>query len=264
MKNDTQDTSPEISENLESVGVTNLKTIVKTRWKGHDYCFIPRIQLTIDLPKDRKGVHMSRLVESISEIIEEESMEVHKSLEGLGRTILERLKEKHSHSTGEIVFETELVVIEETPVTKKQTLETHDIVVKVRNINGSFEKNLSVSVVGNTVCPHSLEKTGGKTHMQRAVGTLEVQTDYSNAIALEDMIKAVEESFPAKIYSLLKTEDEKHVVNEMMANPKFVEDVCRGILSNSKKFPKSLIKVKVVSQESIHRHDVVAEGRFET
>ncbi|MFH0859600.1 MAG: GTP cyclohydrolase, FolE2/MptA family [Candidatus Altiarchaeota archaeon] len=264
MKKETQDKNPKISENLERVGVTNLRTIVKTKWRGHDYRFIPRIQLTIDLKKDRKGIHMSRLVESISETIEEETMDVHRSIEELGRTILERLKEKHDYERGEIVFETELVTIEKTPVTQKDTMEAHDVKVTVRNRDGLSEKTLEVNVVGNTVCPHSLEKTGGKTHVQRALGTLTISTYYDNKITLEEMIKAVEKSFSSKVYTILKTEDEMHVVNTMMSNPKFVEDVAREILYNAKKFRKSRVNAKVVSMESIHRHDVIAEGQFET
>ena len=44
-------------------------------------------------------------------------------------------------------------------------------------------------------------------------------------------------------------------------NPKFVEDVTRAILDSAKKkFEGCKIRAKTVSQESIHRHDVVAEG----
>jgi len=71
----------------------------------------------------------------------------------------------------------------------------------------------------------------------------------------------VEGSFPSEVYALLKTEDEVYVVEKMFSNPKFVEDVTRQIIDSARKrFPGCVIKVKTISQESIHRHDVVAEG----
>ena len=59
----------------------------------------------------------------------------------------------------------------------------------------------------------------------------------------------------------MKTEDEKHVVDKMHKNPRFVEDACRFILAEAKnKFKKAKIKVKVTSYESIHPHNVIAEA----
>ncbi|MCK4491541.1 MAG: GTP cyclohydrolase I FolE2, partial [Candidatus Altiarchaeales archaeon] len=87
-----QNSKPDIEEDLERVGVAGLRTIVVTEWKGKEYRFVPEIELVIDLDKKRKGVHMSRLVEAITESIEEESMIRHGSLEELERDMLERLK----------------------------------------------------------------------------------------------------------------------------------------------------------------------------
>jgi len=261
MVEDLQDRIPEVKENLERVGITGLRTIVRTKWKGHEYRFVPNFELTIDLSKRKKGVHMSRLIESITETLEEETKSLHPSLEELEKHILERLKKVHSYRRAEITMKTELVVPKKTPITKKETMETHDIWISVINDNRNYKKILRVEVLGNTVCPHSMEYAKGKAHIQRAIGILEIETDYKNSVELENMIDVVESSFSSKVYTLLKTEDERAVVNEMFSNPKFVEDVCREILSNAKsKFKNSKIRVKVISNESIHRHDVVAEA----
>ncbi len=257
---DLQDRKPDVAENLERVGITNLRTLVVTRWKGHEYRFVPTIELTIDLDRGRKGAHMSRLVESITEVIEAETGKKYSSFEELERKILKKLEQKHSHKKAEISMRTELVVERKTPATRKKTMECHDIFVKLVKNNGRFTKILRVDVVGNTACPHSMEHVG-KPHIQRAVGTLELETAYENPAELEDMIKCVESSFSSKVYTILKTEDESAVVREIYKKPKFVEDVCREIISNAKrKFRNCRIRAKVVSQESIHRHDVVAEG----
>lgn len=260
-----QDKKPEIKERLTRVGVSGLKTIVMTNWKGRRYNFVPEIELTVDLEKDRKGVHMSRLVESITECIEQEIEVRHGSLEEVEKEILERLATRHPFNNAEITMKTDLVVEKKTPKTRKKTMETYGIEAKLIRENKAYRKMLKVTVVGNTVCPHALSECKGKTHIQRALGVLEVETEYENEIDFEDMIDCVEESFPARVYSLLKTEDEKQVVKEMHDNPKFVEDVTRTILKNAKKrFRKAKIRAKTISEESIHRHNVVAEGSAET
>ncbi len=256
-----QDTKPEVKEDLERVGVSNLRTLVSTNWRGKSYRFVPEIELTIDLDKEKRGAHMSRLIESISECIEEETHTIHGSLEELGRNVLMRLRDKHSYGRGCITLSTNLVLERETPITKKKTMEAHDIAVSVYNDNNHYRKILEVQVVGNTLCPHALRKTGGKSHIQRAVSILGVDTSYEKEIGLEDMIDVVEESFPSPVYTLLKTEDEKDVVNKMFQKPRFVEDVTRDILDKAKeKFRDCEIRVKTISEESIHRHDVIAEG----
>jgi GTP cyclohydrolase-4 len=257
---ETQERKPDVPENLQRVGITNLRTLVKTGFGGHEYKFVPRMEIMIDLPKDKKGVHMSRLVESIAEIVNEEAAYKHESFERMEIDILERLREKHPYHRGEISLATELVVERKTPVSKKDTMEAHDVFVKLVYEDGEYRRILRVLVVGNTVCPHSKENTK-RPHIQRAIGELELETDYNNRITLGDMIECVEESFSSEVYTLVKTEDENYMVNKMYDNPVFVEDVTRNILANAKKrFKNCKIRAKTVSQESIHRHDVVAEG----
>ncbi len=264
-RKDTQDMQPDINVGLDKVGVTNLRTLVQTRWGGHKYKFIPRIQLTVDLPRERKGAHLSRLVEAITESIGEESDKVYGSLEELERRILERLGTKHTYKHGEVTFDTELVVARLTPKTRRRSMETHDVSVTVVKDDGKFRKKLKVRVIGNTVCPHSMKNTGGKPHIQRAVAELTVEGDIADNVSLESLIEVCEQSFSSPAYTLLKTPDETEVVERMHANPKFVEDVCREILDYaSKKLKGVSIHAKVVSQESIHRHDVLAEGKADS
>ncbi len=256
-----QDNKPDVKESLERVGVAGLKTIVMTNWKGRRYNFVPEIDLTLDLDKERKGVHMSRLVESITECIECEVVIRHGSLEAVERDILDMLRKRHPFNNAEISMKTDIVIPKKTPVTEKTTMEAYGVEVKLMLDKGEYRKKLKVSVVGNTVCPHAMNNCEGKTHVQRAVGILEIETSYENEIDLEDMVDCVEDAFPSRVYTLLKSEDEKHIIEKMFKNPKFVEDVTRGILNNAKKrFGNAKVRAKTISEESIHRHNVVAEG----
>jgi len=166
MRKDTQDMRPRVTQTLDKVGVTNLKALVETRWKGKRFKFVPKIQLTIDLPGSRKGAHLSRLVESITESIEEGSGETHYSLEALGRDVLWKLMTKHPFRSGEVVIDTDLVVYRRTPVSGRKTAETHQVTVKVRRERGLFRKTLSVKVYGNTVCPTPWRCLAGRTYSE--------------------------------------------------------------------------------------------------
>lgn len=260
---ETQEEVPPIRERLHRVGITNLKTIARINWKGKLYTFIPTFEIAIDVPEEKKGIHMSRLVESITEsmgeAVEEEVSKVHKSLEELELSIIGRLEKKHRHTRAEVWIKTQLILERETPASKRISLEPYEIEVGVIKEPERLEKILKVTVIGNTACPHAMANNKGKTHIQRAVAMLEIRTDYDEEIALEDMIDVVESSFSFPTYTLLKTVDESAVVQGMHRNPKFVEDVAREILHKAKKRFRGKIYVKVISNESIHKHDVMAE-----
>ena len=260
---ETQEEVPKIKERLHRVGITNLRTVAKINWKGRLYTFIPTFEITIDVPEEKKGIHMSRLVESItetmSEAIEEEVSKVHSSLEELELAIIKRLEKKHPHQRAEILIKTHLILERETPVSRRKSLETYDVEVGLIKEKGKLEKVLRVRVVGNTACPHAMANNQGKTHIQRAIATLEIRTNFNEEIALEDMIEVVESSFSSPTYTLLKTVDENAVVQRMYQNPRFVEDVAREIIFKAKQRFKGRIHVRVISQESIHKHDVIAE-----
>jgi len=257
---DTQDRSPKVRQSLDRVGITNLRTMIQTIWKGKNYYFTPNIEITIDLDKDRKGVHMSRLIEAIAEAVEEETQKPAGSIEEIEKRILDGLQTRHPFHRGEIRMETDMMIQKTTPISGKKTQESHRIEVTVVKDGRRYTKKLKVVVLGNTVCPHSMV-TAGKPHIQRAVGELEIETGYANTVELEDMVGCVERSFSSEVYTLLKSEDERHVVRKMFKNPKFVEDVAREILENAKgKFKHAKIRSKAISNESIHRHDVIAEG----
>ncbi|MDI3474538.1 MAG: cyclohydrolase [Thermococcaceae archaeon] len=261
---ETQEERPEIMERLHRVGITNLRTVAKINWKGREYTFLPVIEVTIDVPAEKKGIHMSRLVESIteamSEAVEEEVAKVHSSLEELGKCVIERLEGKHPHRRAEVWIKTHLIIPRTTPASGRTSYEPYDVEVGViKHEEGSFEKVLRVRVIGNTACPHAMANNNGKTHIQRAIGELEIRAGFDEEIPLEEMIEVVESSFSHPTYTLLKTVDENAVVQGMYRNPKFVEDVAREIFAKAKERFNGKIHVRVVSNESIHKHDVIAE-----
>jgi GTP cyclohydrolase-4 len=69
----------------------------------------------------------------------------------------------------------------------------------------------------------------------------------------------------SETYDLLKRPDEFFIVNKAHHNPKFVEDVVRGIMARSldvyADFPDdTFIATSQTNYESIHKHDAFAEA----
>jgi GTP cyclohydrolase-4 len=92
--------------------------------------------------------------------------------------------------------------------------------------------------------------------------TLEMGEDVN--VEADDLIDLVEDSFSSPTFELLKRDDEGAVVLNAHRNPKFVEDVVRGVLKRvTARYPSIPDDVEIVarseSQESIHKHNAFAE-----
>ena len=89
-------------------------------------------------------------------------------------------------------------------------------------------------------------------------------TIYRRYANTDDLIDLVEDSFSSPTFELLKRDDEGAVVLNAHKNPKFVEDVVRGVLKRvTARYPSIPDDVEIVarseSQESIHKHNAFAE-----
>jgi GTP cyclohydrolase IV len=256
----TQDRLPKVKEIIDRVGISGLRTVLKLSNAGGETHFGSEIDLFIDLPEDRKGIHMSRLVESINDVVSRSSRKPKASFEKVGVEILSELKKRHRYSKGEIAIKTTLFMSRHTPVTNKQTDEPYDVEIGVISQGEKIHKRMRVKAIGNTLCPHSLETTHGKAHVQRAELDLMIEAPIKEKIPLEELINICENSFSSPTYTVLKTVDEAAVVEEMFRNPKFVEDVARDCYRQSKNLEfTGRVKIRATSFESIHKHNAVSE-----
>lgn len=259
LREPTQDRQPKVKEAIDRVGVSGLKVALKLRGNsGEEAHFLADVDLFIDLDSERKGIHMSRLVESLNEIIRSSAPK--ESFEQFGAEILTELQKRHKYGRGQIAIATTLLLRRFTPITQKPTDEPYDVTATVTLDGTSFRKKLTVKAIGNTLCPHSLETTGGKAHVQRAEIELSIETGISESIVFEELIEICEKSFSSPTYTVLKTPDEAEVVEEMFRNPKFVEDVARDCFRQARNLNfKGHLKIRAVSLESIHKHNAVSE-----
>jgi GTP cyclohydrolase-4 len=79
------------------------------------------------------------------------------------------------------------------------------------------------------------------------------------------LVEIVENSMSSETYDLLKLPDEFFIVNKAHDNPRFVEDVVRGILARALDVyadfgDETFVSATQVNYVSIHKHDAFAEA----
>jgi GTP cyclohydrolase-4 len=253
----TQDKMPGVMERIDRVGVENVRTHLKIERAGTTLFHLPLIDVAIDLREDKKGIHMSRIIETINEVVSRKHVDP--SLEQVGTDILEGIARRHEYVRGQVIIRTQLLIPRETPASKKRTYESYDVLVKVTR-DGELWKYLQITAIGNTLCPHSLDLVGGKAHIQRAELVFGIETDLDADLELQDMADICDSCFSSPTYMVIKGEDERHLVEQMFANPKFVEDLARDCLKKSRTLGVSgKVTIRAKTFESIHKHDAICE-----
>lgn len=260
------------------MGVTGVRKPVQVQRPDKVVTLNIVVDAFVDLPSSMKGSHLSRNVEVIGEIVDESVREPVSSIEDLTLLICRSLLERHEYaSLSEARTIADYFLERRTPMGKK-SLEGFKIFAhaKVRRGDGlSAERRIGVEVVGMTACPCAMETIRDAlsadmenlpliTHNQRNKTTVEVDVPNGYEIEAEDLIEIVENAMSSPTYEILKREDEAEVVRRAHENPRFVEDVVRGVLSalldKYDDFPDDVsVRVRSESEESIHKHNAFAE-----
>jgi GTP cyclohydrolase I len=234
---------------IRNVGIKELKWPIcvmdKSEGKQHT---IAKMSLSVDLPDDIRGTHMSRFVEVVNEL----DTVAPKGLEEM----LDKLKARLDAKTAYCRIEFDYFIKKPSPVTG--VLSPYDIKCCFEAQKGEeFKFLMEVSVPVGTLCPCSKEISDFGAHNQRAI--VHIKVDMSKLVWIEDIVEIAERSSSTPVYSLLKRSDEKWVTERAYQNPRFVEDVVREVAA-SLNDNKSIrwYSVYVESIESIHNHNAFA------
>lgn len=283
---DVQNTKPSVLVGINKVGCIGIKKQI-TR-KGR--VVYPSINAFVDLSKAQKGIHMSRIIESIDEVIENLMKREVSNCEDLCVDIAKELiKRQNCASSSEVElfsdFPTERIKF------GKKTTKIYKMIAKasVLNINGitKVRKSIGCSAIGLNACPcaqESIKEDSARklseyfgeeeikkifsliplvTHNQRMKGTLIVETDEESHVELEDIVDAIENSVSSEIFEMLKRPEEAEVVKRAHENALFVEDSVRLMLKNFynkyKYLDDAIITARAESFESIHPHNAFSE-----
>ena len=285
MPADVQDRKIHNSFKLTKVGVKDVRKPVRVRRDGKSLTLTATFDIFVDLPASQKGSHLSRNLEIVAEIVNESVRSPMPGLEFAAEKIAVELLNRHSYASNSEVWARAEYFLERTGPGGRKSLEPYELVAKAwahRNKPIAVCKAIGVKVVGMTACPCAMETvrhelTSRKpalakqcgdipmiSHNQRNRTTLMLEVPEEAEVEANDLVELVESSLSSPTYGILKRKDEGNVVLNAHRNPKFVEDVVRDILGKLLKKYKDLddsvhVTVRSVSEESIHKHNALAE-----
>jgi GTP cyclohydrolase-4 len=289
-----QEEAPDVRLSLNRVGVSSVKHIIRLNVAGVERVFNADFTMVADLRPDKAGVHMSRF----SELLEAATLDVLArterpgSVEDLVEQIAREIVVSQDAIRADVRVRADFGLERWTPVSGKRTEELYTLVGIAHADQHRTRRLVGVEAEGMTACPcaqlmvreHSqreLESAGFAaadasraldalpvaTHNQRGRGSVLIGTEgeFADHLRAEDLVEIVESSMSSETYDLLKRPDEFFIVNKAHQNPKFVEDVVRGILARSldvyADFPDdTFVAATQVNYESIHKHDAFAEA----
>lgn len=286
---------PRIAFPIQKVGIVGEKRLLHFYNKylaktGEDprsetYC---DISVCTDISPSVKGTHMSRIVEVIGKHVEETHPSLEDFAKDLARSAFASLSDVGLTQTI-VEVSGDMIINKYTPVSHllaQEILKTYAKVV----FDGSISRcDIGVTVPILLVCPCAQELVKSRansilskegisesliericslipmpSHNQRGYASIFIELPPGVDIDFRDLAKVVHKKLN-QIYSVLKREDELEVVYRAHLNPAFVEDACREVAKGVYEFlsekirPESTIRVLLVSEESIHQHNALAQ-----
>ena len=265
-----QDERPDHSIPLELVGFRGVRRRVTLNTPQGPMDLDVILDLYVSIGPERRGAHLSRHVEALERAAEKSPHSVEEYLEYIAKELLER----HNYAERVTVSATltYYVEIEYAGIRGREPVEARITVERSRR--GERWWQVSVTIAGLTVCPSaqatvsSLLGVDGlaPSHVQRVLVTGRVKTR-GVMVRIEEVARALARAPSAPAFTLLKRMQEARLVVEAHRRPVFAEDVARRALVEMAKALSgrvpgdALVEAIVVSQESIHPHDVYSLAR---
>lgn len=296
---DRQEQEPDVRLSLNRVGVAGVRRAVRVEIDGRERLYQGTFSMVADLAADKAGLHLSRfteiLEETILDVLARDALPLR--VERIAETIAREVVRSHRAIRAEVRLNAEFGLERWTPVSGRRGEETYTL-VGVANADAAGARSVvGVEAEGMTACPcaqgmmrehamrelreagfsvddarRALDALPAATHNQRGRGSLLLgiaSAPRPDVVRSEDLVEIVENAMSSETYDLLKRPDEFFVVNKAHHNPKFVEDVVRGMLAGALDMycdlgDETFVCARQVNYESIHKHDAIAEayGRF--
>lgn len=249
---DIQNQNDKRGIDIQKVGVNGVEVPLVIDRKGDDSQVVSaKARLSVTLPHNYRGTHMSRFIEVLSDYKDRLGMDI----KGLLVDVKKRLESESAH----VKFEFKYFINKKAPVSGMEFPVGYDCYFQGDLKGEDYKFILCVKVPITTLCPCSKEISKYSAHNQRTMVKVKVSFDEKDIVWIEDLVEKIESCGSSQVYSILKRCDEKYVTETAYENPKFVEDVLRDViclLEEDKKI--TFYEVEVEAQESIHNHNAWA------
>lgn len=236
---------------INQVGVKSLVHPLRVRTAdGSEVSTVATVDMTVGLPPEVKGTHMSRFVEVLQNH--------HTALDAPGfAALLERMLERLGADTGRIEMRFPYFISKRAPVSGVESLLDYRVMLCAERKAHGAVFTTRVTAPATSLCPCSKEISEYGAHNQRSDITITVEADA--ALTIEDIAGIAEQEASCEVYGLLKRPDEKWVTERAYDNPKFVEDLVRDIaLRLDADARVRRYSIEAENYESIHNHSAYA------
>jgi GTP cyclohydrolase I len=237
---------------IQRVGVKGLRyPMLVVNAAGDEVPTIGTFSMTVGLPGDQKGTHMSRFVELLETLPPRMQLDDFAGLEAA-------MRKRLGADSGRLDVAFPYFIRKTAPISGVASLLDYDARVIVEGRNGQSQRTLlELTIAATSLCPCSKNISEYGAHNQRSHLTVRVETA---GLELEELAALVEAQASCEVFGLLKRPDEKYVTERAYDNPKFVEDLVRDIALALAAHPQiSQYHVTAENFESIHNHSAFAE-----
>jgi len=258
---DVQNSKDHRGIDIQSVGVRNVEVPLIIQRKPDEnspqdvlqQVVSAKAKMSVSLPKEYRGTHMSRFIEILCEWGQKNLLGV--DIEGC----LKEMKSRLDARKAKVKFEFKYFIEKQSPLSGLKSPMGYKSTFEGVLDEDDYKFILGVSVPVTTLCPCSKEISDYGAHNQRAIIKVRISYEPQKIIWLEDLIALIENCGSCPIYPLLKREDEKFVTEKAYNNPKFVEDILRDVVAELRNLPDvSWFEVDCEAHESIHNHSAWA------
>ena len=238
---------------IDQVGIKDIRYPITVRDRaGEALPTVAHATMTVQLPEQYKGTHMSRFVE----ILHHHQKPI--SADTFGQ-MLESMLERLEATAGRIELSFPFFTRKAAPVTGTESLLDYEVTLTgERDLEGLSTFRIAVRIPVTSLCPCSKEISDYGAHNQRAHVTVNARVD--GPIWIQDIIDLVEDAASCQLYGILKRPDEKYVTERAYDNPKFVEDMIRdmaGALNREDRIRGYTLEAE--NFEAIHNHQAYAQ-----
>ena len=208
----------------------------------------------VTLPEAQKGTHMSRLVELLEERAAPGAAPL--TLPGL-RPFVDELVARLDAPGGRVEIAFPYFVRKTAPVSGVASLLDVDVQLTADLADGRFASTIAVLVPVTSLCPCSKEISEYGAHNQRSLVTITARP--REPLLVGELVRVAEDEASCELYGVLKRADEKYVTERAYDNPRFVEDLVRGVAARLAADPRiAAYTVEAENFESIHNHSAYA------
>ena len=252
---DVQSSADDRDIAIDQVGIKGLRyPLPFVDQDGAVHATIATCNVYVALPADRKGTHMSRLVGLLEDRAAPGAAPI--SVAGL-RGLLDDLLARLEAPGGRIELAFPFFVRKLAPVSGVPSLLDYDVRLTGELAQGKFTSTISVSVPVTSLCPCSKEISDYGAHNQRSLVTIAVRP--REPLRVGELVRIAEDEASCELYGLLKRADEKYVTERAYDNPRFVEDLVRGVAARLRADKRIAgYAVEAENFESIHNHSAYA------